>query len=351
MIKGERKMKQVKFRWCAVLLVLLLAASMSWAKGQEEPEPAMAAEEIPEMTIKLGTFATPTDYVGSGVVYFMEKVKEKSGGKIQFDFLHSNTLGPEQGAFEMLGANTIQMFVFGFVSNQKFLGFYAPFLIKNFQHIDKVFKSEIGDQWRQEVLDESNVYMLGVLPRPPRQLTTTNTPVRSIKDIQGMKFRVPNIAILFETWKAFGADPVAMDFMQVYTSMQQGIIEGQDNPLQVTISYSLFEVQNYQMVWDYIHFPVFVNANADWWAGLPPKVQEIILESYEEAKAFLVEAGKTEKEDMLKQIEAKGLTIVYLSPEAIAEFRTVANEFNRSYLGDLWGLDILDRVIEIGEGL
>ena len=305
-------------------------------------------EEIPKMTIKLGTFATPTDYVGSGVSYFIDRVEEKTNGQITFDFLHSNTLGPEQGAFEMLSDNTIQMFVFGFVTNEKFLGFYAPFLIKNFDHVDRVMKSEIGDQWRQELLEESNVYMLGVLPRPPRQLTTTNTPVHSIKDIQGMKFRVPNIEILFETWKAFGANPVAMDFMQVYTSMQQGIIEGQDNPLQVTISYSLYEVQNYQMVWDYINMPVFVNANADFWNELPQKAKDIIVESYEEAKAKLVEDAITEQEKTLEKIEEKGLTIIHLKPEAIAEFREVANEFNKEYLSELWGSEVLERVIEIG---
>ena len=164
-----------------------------------------------------------------------------------------------------------------------------------------------------------------------------------------MKFRVPTIPILFDTWKAFGADPVAMDFMQVYTSLQQGIIEGQDNPLIVTISYSLYEVQNYQMVWDYIHFPVFMNANAKWWNSLPANMQEVILEAYEAAKAKLIEDGKTEKEKTLAMIKDKGLTIIHLTPEAIGEFRTVAEEFNKKYLGDLWGADILEKVIARGK--
>jgi TRAP-type C4-dicarboxylate transport system substrate-binding protein len=212
-----------------------------------------------------------------------------------------------------------------------------------------VFKSDVGQKWQDEVLKSSGVKMLGVLPRPPRQLTTTNKPVHSIADVQGMKIRVPTIPILFDTWKAFGADPVAMDFMQVYTSMQQGIVEGQDNPLIVTISYSLFEVQKYQMVWDYIHFPVFMNVNAKWWDGLSKDLQDVIVESYEAAKAILVEDGKTEKEKTLAMIKDKGLTIVHLTPEAIAEFRVVAEKFNQEYLTDLWGADILKRVIELGE--
>ena len=151
--------KSFKVSRFVISAVIYLVVALFFSTGN-----VVAADQFPKMTIKLGTFAKPDDYVGSGIVYFMDLVKEKTKGAVKFDFHHSNVLGPEQGAFEMLEANTIQMFVFGFVTNKKFLGFYAPFLIRNFDHIDRVFKSDVGQSWREEVLKNNGVHMIGVLP-------------------------------------------------------------------------------------------------------------------------------------------------------------------------------------------
>jgi len=163
------------------------------------------------------------------------------------------------------------------------LGFFVmPYV---FETIDEA-RYVIDEQWDQMnewAVEEAGVRLLSVLDAGFRNLTNSRREVTSLEDLEGLKIRVPNNPIMVDTFESFGIDPVPMAWSEVFNALQQGVIDGQENPYDVLLSVKFHEVQDY--VTDSQHFfqAAGVIISDQWFQTLPEDLQDAVLRAGQDA--------------------------------------------------------------------
>src|SRR5699024_9364875 len=131
----------------------------------------------------------------------------------------------------------------------------APFLFDDLEDADEVFNGE-GGEMLEEILEEKGVKALGYDENGFRHITNSKHPIKGPKDLEALKIRISGITMYTDLFKVFGSDPSKMTFSEVFTALQQGSFDGQENPIDVISSYKLNEVQDYITVWTYSYDPL-----------------------------------------------------------------------------------------------
>jgi len=160
-------------------------------------------------------------------------------------------LGKDRELMEGLKLNSIDLVIGG----PSVIGMYAPeyqlleapFLFRDYSHLKKVLNGKIGERLEAEMADRFGYHYLGYFLRGPRYLTTTNRVISKPTDLAGLKLRVPELSIYIKAWEAFGANPTPLAFSDMFMALRQGVVEGQENPLEVIYTNNFQEVQEYIM--------------------------------------------------------------------------------------------------------
>lgn len=238
--------------------------------------------------------------------------------------------------FEQLSDGTVQMHASGFGANADYNSFYAPWLFKDFAHVQRVLDSDLAKKWNEKLIAERGVAVLTAYPRAPRQISSNGRPVRGPEDLKGLKIRVPEIPVLFNAFQQMGADPVALNFGEVYTALQTGTIQAQENPLPTIAGFSLQEVQEYISITNHVHAPEFIYVNAAWWDGLPVELRELMTRLLAEGQQVAAKATETVQGELIEKIKsAGGVEIVEADVAALAKAaRPVLDQIGPKYLGE-----------------
>jgi TRAP-type C4-dicarboxylate transport system substrate-binding protein len=200
---------------------------------------SLAQGAMPTTRIRMTMIVSPKEPLGVGMEYIVREAEKRSGGAIKIDFFPSGQLGQDLPAFEQLSAGTINIHASGFGINANYNSFFAPWLFNDFAHVERVLDSSLAQTWNADLEKTRGVRVLMAYPRAARQMTNSKRPIRVPDDLKGLKLRVPEIPILFNAFKELGAEPVAMNFGEVYTALQSGTIEGQENPLPTIVGFCL----------------------------------------------------------------------------------------------------------------
>ena len=160
-------------------------------------------------------------------------------------------MGDDRETVEGLKLRSIDMTVMGCA----FIGWYAPeygmteapFVWRDYQHIDRVWRGEIGEELRQTLRERAGLEMLHLWYRGPRYLTTTSKKIHSPEDLRGLKLRVPELEVYIKSWQTFGANTTPLPFTDMFMALKLGVVEGQENPLATIYGNNLHEVQKYIM--------------------------------------------------------------------------------------------------------
>jgi len=270
-----------------------------------------------------------------GMNKLCELVKERSGGDILIKHHPAGQLGKGTAIIEGVKLGTIDMAATGPLGSRVLSGLVSPFLFKDHQHLDRVFASPVWEKIKKLYLEETGIVIVGGAYFAPRMLTTKKKKVVSPSDCKGLKIRVPPAPVLVSTWKALGASPTPIAFAELFTALQQGTVDAQENPYQVIWDQSFYEVQKYISPISYIIPPRLLIINADLWKNLGPEKRKLIEESWAEA-AKLIQSIYLEKEAWYEQkLKEKGM--IFVEPD-IAAFRkateNVWQEFAPKTLGE-----------------
>ncbi|MEX0758676.1 MAG: TRAP transporter substrate-binding protein, partial [Tistlia sp.] len=214
-----------------------------------------ARAEIPEMTLQVAAIYEPGNLWHQATERYLEGVTERTGGKITFNLAHSGMTGTWQEAIEalQLGTNDIVIESIGTLDRYDPLpGIEAfPYLIRDLDHFEKVYYGPMGAELFDAIEEKTGFKIVGAGYRGARKLSASRA-VESLEDLQGLKLRVPPLKMYRRTWELLGASPVPMPFLEVFTSLQQGVIDGQENPLELIESKKLDEVQSHVMATDHV---------------------------------------------------------------------------------------------------
>jgi tripartite ATP-independent transporter DctP family solute receptor len=203
----------------------------------------------------------------------------------------------------------------------------------------KVLNGPVGEELAASLL-KSGIRVLGWWERGPRMLTA-NKPVKGLADIKGMKIRVPEIPVSVDSWRAFGANPTPMAFGEVYSGLQQKVIDGQENPLAIIANAKLNEVQKYVMKSNHVYGYVALAMSEKNFQKLTPEQQKAVMEAGKEATTFENKLVWDNEDQLAKDLAAKGVQFVDVNKD---EFVNAAKPVHANYANKL-GKALYDKIV------
>ncbi|HSH85218.1 MAG TPA: TRAP transporter substrate-binding protein [Guyparkeria sp.] len=195
-----------------------------------------------------------------------------------------------------------------------------PFVYSSSDQARQVYEGETGNLLNEQLIANGNMRLVGLSARNPRNLTS-NFPVEIPEDIQGVRMRVPEIAPWIQIWKEIGALPSPIAWPEVYTSLQTGVIDMQENPVDLIYSGKLYEVQSHinktEHVYSFFHWLM----NEEFYQALSDKNREVILGAIKEATSWGDDMVANGQADLYEKLQELGMTVV--EPD-VAAFRNAA---------------------------
>lgn len=325
-----------------LILVLLLVTLTGCGKNNSGEVSNQASDDV--LVLKLGHIQSESDVWHEGSLKFKEVVESKSNGKIKVEIYPNSTLGGDRDMAEGLQIGTVDFALIAgvlgnFESSIQLLE--LPYLFENYEEYNKVIHGEIGKEITDRVLDASGIRILSFWDRGPRHVTS-NKPINSIEDIQGLKIRLPEIKAMSDTWHAMGASPTTMAWNEVYTGLEQKVIEAQENPIPFIYGGRIHEVQDYLALTAHKYEYVTIAMSDKRWQTLTEEQRNIIEEAAEISTEYENELVRKITDELLETMENEGLKVTNPNIEEFAEAAKKAHEdFAKTV-----DLDLYNRIIE-----
>ncbi len=288
---------------------------------------------------KMTVVVTPAFYWGQGALKFVELVKKKTNGLINIKpYWRSSLLkGAQLKSAQMVANGVIDCAMESTINISPVFPecniFSLPFFINNFENLDRMEYGQTGKAIFK-ALEKKGVVGLAWAENGFRQLTNSKKIIRRPEDLRGLKFRVVGSPIFIDIFRKLGADPVNMNWADAVPAFQQGVVDGQENPVGVLIPVKIWQYHKYATFWNYLVDPVIFYWNKKQWNSFPKDIQKAIREAAVEAGRFEkalcragLDGGKSlsilkqefnytmKIPDPIKYMQDKGMTITFLSDE------------------------------------
>lgn len=298
-----------------------------------------------DTSLRFGHYGASGDSVTAAAERFAELVAEKTDGSVAIELYPNAELGNSNAMLEGVRLGSIDMITVG---NPYFTAIIPqlnlldlPFLFQSDAHAFAVLDGEVGQALMSE-MESQGVHGLAFWELGFRSLTTADTPVQVPDDLEGLKIRTtPNQAHI-RAFDMLGANPTPMPFAEVYSALQTGAIDGQENPVNHIYANKLFEVQKHLSLTRhaYTTSPLVINVNA--WNGLSENVQAALSDAALEAADFQRELNDEEDQTALDAMREEGVEVID-DPDVDA-FREVVAEPTRAAYIDEFGSELIDRI-------
>jgi tripartite ATP-independent transporter DctP family solute receptor len=282
------------------------------------------AQDIKERTIKFGLNSPEGHPAVAGMRKFASAVEAKSGGKMKVQLFLKGSLGSDQATLSALKGGTVEMAVMNsgiLASEVKALEvFDFPFMFANEKEADAIVDGPIGQKMHAALADKG-IIGLSYWELGFRNITTGKKAITKVDDIAGLKLRVIPNAINVDWVKALGANPTPLPFPEVYAALEQGAIDGQENPIAVIAANKFWEVQKHVALTNHQYNPQSVIFSKKVWDTMSPAEKKIIDDSADEAVKAQREANRAALNNNLELLKKNGMTISTLPAAEIAKLR------------------------------
>lgn len=269
---------------------------------------ALSAPVVAATVIKLGHIAEATNPYGMGADKFAEIVKLKSKGDIEVKVFPSSQLGTQKELIEGLIYGTVDMTLSGTAELGTFQPqmalFDMPFLFKDRAHAYRSLDSVGMDLAKP--LEPKGIKLLGYMENGIRHMTNNTHPIKAPADMKGLKIRVMNNNVYVAMMKSLGASPTPMALAELYSAMQAGVVDGQENPSAHIFTKRFFEVQKFASLTGHAYAAEPVLVSMATWKKLTPAQQTIVQESANEAIAWQRKMSETEDSEFWDKIKKTG---------------------------------------------
>ena len=271
-------------------------------------------EKSEPVVLKLGHVWSDSEIQAQAVVKFKEEVEKTTDGKLKIEIFPNGSLGKDQDLLEGLKIGSADIWVGGAGvlsgSSDTAQIFTMPFIFDNKDHFDTVYNGEVGQDIADKILAESGYKILSYWARGARWLTV-NKEVNTPKDLAGLKIRVPESPVFMKSWQQLGAAPTPMAFGEVFTSLQQGVIDGQENPLSLIYNSKFNEVVDYLIRTEHVREPITVVISDKKFNSLSTEFQKTLLDAVNgDAKTYTAEKVTIGESDYLTKLQEGGMKLI-----------------------------------------
>lgn len=339
-------------KWIVFALVLVLVLGLALTGCSRPAEKAPTADK--PITIKLTHISAPGSSWQKGAEKFAELVAKKTNNKVKVDIYPSGSLsnGNTRTMLEQLQSGAVDMTVHSTIIysgfDNKFSVFSLPFLFPDRPTGHKTVDGPLGDEMLANC-EKIGIKGLAYWESGFRELTNNKRAIVKPEDVAGLKIRIPEIKLFISAFRVMKADPTVMTFGEVFTALQQGTIDGQENPATIIHSSKLYEVQKHLTMWDYVWDPLIIGANKKFYDALPADVQKALKEAAVEAAVYQRQVVVDEEKALFADMAKKGMTITNLTKEQKGEFVKVMAPVYDEYRGIL-GKEFVDKWVKATQG-
>lgn len=293
----------------------------------------------PVFTFRLGHVANTDHTWHRASEYFKDILYERSGGQIVLEVYPNEQLGKEIELIRSIKTGIADMTITG-GTLQNWTDIVAfsdmPFIFRDTTHMKKLAEGPIGKMMEKRILDETGIRIVTFFTRGPRHLTS-NRPIRHPSDLNGLIIRIPNVPSYTVAWSALGANPTPMALSEVFTSLQQGTIEAQENPLAMISSTNLYEVQDYVNLTAHLLSWAYVVIGDKQFQRMPAHLQKLFMEAARDMQKYEHRLFLQKEVSLRKELEMKGMTFVEVDQAAFREigapavYRNLSPEMKELY--------------------
>lgn len=297
--------------WLSFILLAIAVLTIGCSSGDDST--AEKSDDKAEPIKLRFAYELPTDHPwGIGAKKFKEIVEEKTNGEIEIDIYGNGSLagsGAEIQEGIQIGTIDIGISSTPLAQINPFVQiFNLPYIFTDREIAWEILDGPIGQEVGEKV-EEHNIKHLAFWEDGFRQVTNSKRPIETPEDFKGLTIRVPESEIRIETFKALGASPISMSFSEVFTSLQQGAIDGQENPLSVVVSSSFYDVQEYLSITNHVYTPAGLLMNMDKWNSLTEEQQDIIIEAAEAGRDVNRKLNEEYDETLIEELREKGMEV------------------------------------------
>lgn len=287
-----------------------------------------------EYELKMGMVAGTSSNEYKAAEYFANQLKEKSNGQIEVAIFANGQLGDDRSMIEQLSGGALDI---TFAEMGRFSIFFPeaevyslPYMMKDFDHMQRAtWDTEFGKDLREKINNELGITILAQGYNGTRQ-TTSNKAINSIKDMKGLKLRVPTAPANLNFAKYSGASPTPMAFSEVYLALQTNSVDGQENPLSAIRAQKFYEVQPYLAMTNHIiNDQLYIISNMTM-EMLPDDLQEIVKQAAEDAANYHTKLFVDEEASLKDFFKSNGVTITEPNTDEFkAAMQPVYDEYSK----------------------
>ncbi len=282
---------------------------------------------------------------------FAELFEQKTGGKHKIRLYPNGQLGSEQDTVNDAAIGTLDFSVLAINNITPFsptVGILTlPYVIQSLDDAVKLTRGEVGEELTENTLRDAGVRILGWAYSGFRVLTNSERPVKTLDDLEGLVIRVPKNEIMIATYQAWGINPTPMAWAETFTALQQGVVDGQDNPYITVHAMKFYEVQDYITNIRYIFSlePLVISEAV--FQDQKPEVQQAILEAAKEATLHSEEYIKQTEAKIKEELAAKGMEISDPANDEKEWIEKATTAVWPQYYESIGGKEKLDRVLKL----
>ncbi len=335
--------------------VALLIASCGGSGGSGDSADGgsgNAAQDCTEKTLRLSFIASDTSTWARASEEFKDRAESETDGRITVELYSGGQLASgnqqaelqqvQQGVIDALWVSPI---ILALYADPRFDIYSLPFLFPDHEVANEVIDGEVGEL-TEGWLREAGFEPLGWGVNGFRQVTNSERSITKPEDMEGLRFRVAGTDLYKTIFSELGAEPVTMSFGEVFTALQQGAIDGQENPLSIIYSSSLQDVQDYVSLWNYSYDPLVLAMNQDAFGGLCAEDQEVLKAAAQAGGDLQRELTIEEDESLPGQLEAEGMEVTATEDVDVEAFRDLIVEPIYTQWGPIVGEDNLQMMLD-----
>jgi len=302
-----------------------------------------ASPAFAQLEVKFGHVGEPGSIFQQSADEFAKRANARLAGKAKVVTFGSSQLGGDKEMLQKLKLGTIDMALPSTVMSSEvdlFGIFEMPYIVKDRAHMGRIEK-EIFWPKLEPAAEKKGLKVLAVWENGIRHITNSKRPIKVPADLKGIKLRVPEGVWRVKMFQAYGANPSPMKFSELFTALQTGVMDGEENPFTQIYSAKLQEVQKYLSLSGHVYTPAYLTVGTTHWNTLPADVRKVLEDTAKETQAFVYETAAKDDTALLDKLKQAGMQVNEVDKEAfVAASKPIYEEFGKEVPG---ARELIDR--------
>jgi len=308
-----------------------------------------AGTALAQVEIKFGHVGEPGSLFAKSAEEYAKRANAKLGDKAKVVVFGSSQLGGDKELLQKLKLGTIELALPSTVMSSEsdlFGMFEMPYLVKDRKHMQAIEKAVFWSRLAPEV-EKKGLKVLAVWENGYRHITNNRHPIVKPADLKGIKLRVPEGKWRVKMFQAYGANPSPMKFSEVFTALQTGVMDGQENPFSQIVSAKFQEVQKFLSLTGHVYTPAYITTGSKKWDSLPADVRKVLEATAKDMQKVVYAIAEKDDNELIGTIKAAGVKVNEADKAAfVAASKAVYEDFGKEVKGSK---ELIDKALSLAK--